>query len=61
MAAMLAQRALLCTNSNLNCDAARAVQLMKPRGISEEAVLEVGSKEKAKEFADRGGELYAKT
>jgi|GraSoiStandDraft_29_1057270.scaffolds.fasta_scaffold1689246_1 phosphomethylpyrimidine synthase len=29
-------------------------------GISEEAALEVGLKEKAKEFAEKGAEVYAK-
>jgi phosphomethylpyrimidine synthase len=31
------------------------------QGISENEALEVGLKEKAKEFADKGAEVYAKT
>jgi len=33
----------------------------RKQGISEEAALEVGLKEKAKEFAEKGAEVYAKT
>ena len=31
------------------------------QGINEEAALEIGLQEKAKEFAEKGAEVYAKT